>query len=100
MKGFVTHKLDFAHLWAAFRERGVSDDEEVVIFWTAKHYRFAFMKLFSRLLPKMVVTIRPKGSLEILNKLCDPEWKPGSGETEAAVRASLPIVELKPAVMK
>jgi hypothetical protein len=32
--GFITHQLDFLHLWSAFEERGVADDEEVIVFWT------------------------------------------------------------------
>lgn len=29
--GFITHKLDFQHLWQAFNVRGVADDEEVIV---------------------------------------------------------------------
>lgn len=101
VKGFVTHKVDFANLWATFKERGVSDDEEVVIFWTTKDYKYRFLRFFSRAPPKMWVTIRPKGSSEILEKLCDPtrHWEPGF-DPAAAVRATLPIVEWKPQVMQ
>jgi hypothetical protein len=31
--GFITHKLDFQHLWQAFNVRGVADDEEVIVIW-------------------------------------------------------------------
>ncbi len=52
-KGFVTHKMDFANLWAAFKERGISDNEEVIIIWTAKHYKYKFLKFLSPAYPKM-----------------------------------------------
>src|SRR6266700_2228755 len=32
--GFITHRIDFLHLWRAFNERGVRDDEEVIVVWT------------------------------------------------------------------
>ena len=34
--GAITHKLDFKHLWAAFIERGINDDEIVIIIWGKK----------------------------------------------------------------
>lgn len=32
IKGYIIHKLDFPHLWQAFIERGVRDDEEVIAY--------------------------------------------------------------------
>ena len=101
VKGSVTHKKDFAHLWAAFKERGVADDEEVVIFWTTMDYKYWFMHFLSRFLPKMCVWICAKGALEVMGKLCDPtrDWEAGF-DPMAAVRASQPIVEWKPEARK
>lgn len=31
--GYISHKLDFLHLWQAFNDRGVADDEEVIVIW-------------------------------------------------------------------
>jgi len=101
VKGFITHKVDFAHLWAAFEERGLSDDEEVIVFWTAKDYKYGFLRFLSRVLPKMWVTVRRKGSSEILQKLCDPTRPSEPGfDWMAAMRAIEPIVEWKPEVMR
>jgi hypothetical protein len=37
--GAIGHRLDFQHLWAAFNERGIRDDEEVLIYWTKEHLK-------------------------------------------------------------
>lgn len=35
--GFICHEIDFFHLWAAFRERGIVEEkEEVLIYWSVK----------------------------------------------------------------
>jgi len=96
IKGFVTHKLDFTNLWKAFKERGISDNEEVIIFWTTKEYKYKFLRAFSALLPKMWVMICPKGAFEIET---DPTWKPEL-TGEARFKAEAPIVDWKPEVMK
>ena len=95
-KGFVTHKIDFANLWAAFKERGISDNEEVIIIWTTKQYKYKFPKFLSLVYPKMWVMICPKGALEIM---VDSNWKPEL-TGEARWNAMKPIVEWKPEIMK
>lgn len=95
-KGFVTHKMDFANLWAAFKERGISDNEEVIIIWTTKHYKYKFPKFLSPAYPKMRVMICPKGALEIM---VDSNWKPEL-TGEARWNAMKPIVEWKPEIMQ
>jgi hypothetical protein len=84
--GFISHKLDFAMLWAAFNERthipgvraeveydphpggpdqcensklarhGVAPNEEVWLVWTKKRYRTGF-GLLSGILPKLIVMV-------------------------------------------
>lgn len=94
--GFITHKMDFAHLWAAFKERDISDNEEVIIIWTTKHYKYKFLKFLPPVYPKMWVMICPKGALEIM---VDSNWKPElTGETRW--NAMKPIVEWKLEIMK
>lgn len=66
IKGFITHKMDFAHLWTAFKERGVSDNEEVIIIWSTKHYKYKFLKFLSAIYTKIWVMICLKGALEIM----------------------------------
>ena len=95
-KGFVTHKMDFANLWAAFKERGISDNEEVIIIWTTKHYKYKFPKFLSPAYPKIWVMICPKGALEIM---VDSNWKPEL-TGEARWNAMKLIVEWKPEVME
>lgn len=51
--GFITNKLDFKHLWLAFKERGVKDDEEVNVIWTKKHYKNFIYKMLSPGMPRL-----------------------------------------------
>jgi len=94
--GFICHKLDFIHLWKAFKERGVKIDEEVIIGWNTKHYQNRLYKFLSFMMPKLWVMICPKGAFELMT---DSNWKPElSGE--ARWNATKPIAEWKPEVMK
>lgn len=95
-KGFVTQKIDFANLWRAFRERGVSKNEEVIIAWSNTHYKYRWLKLFSVFLPKLRVMICPRGAFELMT---DKNFKP---ELSGEVRwnAQKPIIEWKPEVME
>ena len=71
--GFITHKVDFTNLWKAFKERGLNDKEEVIIIWTAKHYKTRLLKLMLATMPKLVVMICHKQAFEALT---DPESLP------------------------
>ena len=94
--GFVTHKIDFMHLWLAFKERTISQDEEVNIFWSKRHYRSIFHKIFSAFMPKLWVMVCPKGAFELS---VDPNYKPEL-TGEARFKATRPIIDWKPEVMK
>lgn len=92
---WVTHKMDFKHLWEAFEKRGIKEKEEVLIFWSNRHYKYRFFKIFSAFLPKMWVMICPKNTYEIkTNSDFQPELT-----GEARFKATLPIVEWKPEIM-
>lgn len=95
IKGFINHKIDFKHLWAAFRERKVKENEEVIIFWTKRNYKVG-VKLFSAAMPKLLVMVCPKGALELMT---DNNYKP---ELTGLARwnAKKPIIQWKPEVMK
>ncbi len=96
VRGLVTHKTDFSHLWAAFRERAISENEEVIVVWTAKRYRYKFLGTFSLAFPKLLVMICPKGAFELMT---NPNWKPElTGEARA--KAILPIAEWKLEIMR
>jgi hypothetical protein len=96
IEGFVTHEVDFIHLWSAFKERGISDNEETIILWSMKHYKYKFLKFLSPFLPKMWIMICPKGAFEIM---VDSHYKPGLTDTVWS-KATMPIIEWKPEIMK
>lgn len=94
-EGFVTHKIDFIHLWEAFKERTVKQNEEVLVFWSKKHYKW-WAKIFSAFMPRLWVGIYPKGAFELItDSSCKPKL---TGEARA--EATLPIVDWKPEAMK
>jgi hypothetical protein len=96
VKGFITHKEDFKALWVIFKERRVSNDEEVLFIWSNKHYKNIFYSLLSNFLPKLWVMICKKSSFEIhTNKNYKPELT-----GEARWLASRPIEEIKPDAME
>lgn len=95
IEGFITHKIDFLHLWTAFKERTVKKDEEVIIFWTKKHYKFKPLKILPSF-PKLWVMICQKGAYKLMT---DPKYKPEL-TGEARWLAERPIVEWKPEIME
>lgn len=95
IKGFITHKVDFMHLWPAFKERGVKQDEEVLIFWSKKHYKKAY-KIFSAFLPRLWIMICPRGAFELET---NPDYR-SELKGEARWNATKPIMDWKPEVMK
>jgi len=94
--GYITHKMDFQHLWAAFKDRKVKDDEEVIICWTTKHYRYKLNKFLSPFMPKLWVMVCPKGAYELM---VDSNYKPELWG-EARWNAMKPITQWKPEVME
>ena len=92
IKGYITHKIDFRHLWEVFEERTLKENEEVIIFWTKRHYKIRWLRYF-RSFPKLRVDIYRRGYLEFL---ADPKnWHPESGERPSAKEMLTPIVSLK-----
>ena len=47
ISGFINYREDFQHLWTAFKERGIKDNEEVLIIWSRNHYTFKWLRIFS-----------------------------------------------------
>jgi len=95
IKGFICHKMDFKHLWAAFKERPLGQNEEVIIVWSMKRLK-SYAKIFPLLMPRLYVMVCPKGAFELM---VDPSWKPEL-TGEARWNAERPIVRWKPEVMK
>ncbi len=94
-KGFIYHKMDFQHLWAAFKERGIKQNEEVIIFYSKKYLK-SYAKLFSAFMPRLWVMICPKGAFELMT---NPESRPEL-QGEARFLAEKPIIEWKSGVTK
>ena len=89
----VLHKLDFRNLWEVFKEIDVSKDlegaltkmEVLVVYAPLKRRKLA--KLFSGILPSLVIQLYPKGSLERLYE------KPEKGKVEEWFNSLRPIAE-------
>lgn len=66
--GFCTHKLDFENLWDVFNSGYLdTDTEEVLMFWSRKHYNSTAFKLLSTMSPKMVIMVCKKGTFATAN---------------------------------
>jgi hypothetical protein len=86
LTGFITHKTDFAMLWAAFHEKtevtgtrfasqsitgetfnpmGLGEYEEVWLRWTQTNY-VGVVRLFGKFLPRLVVMVSLSGFFEIV----------------------------------
>ena len=116
LTGFISHKTDFAMLWAAFKQRaavpgtridvrapetlnpsGLGENEEVWLVWTRKNYRRS-ARLFATFLPRLVVMVSLKGAFELAtdhDRHIRPEL---TGKARAM--ATLPLVTWTPEVMR
>ncbi|HUX00254.1 MAG: hypothetical protein WBD63_08645 [Phycisphaerae bacterium] len=94
IKGYITHKMDFLHLWQAFIERGVRDDEEVVAYWTIQNYKFKWLRHFSVFLPKLWVTVSRKGFFEFMKGRQEAR---GQRTTEEIIES---VASWKPGIMR
>lgn len=93
--GCIGHRLDFLHLWTAFNERGVRDDEEVLVYWTKKHLK-SYARLVSRFMPRLWVMVCRKQSFELRT---DDGFKPELTGL-ARYEAGRALDEWKPEVME
>ncbi len=64
----VVHKQDFRNLWEAFKEIDINTQIMEIVVVYAPLKRRKLTKLFSGILPSLVIQVYPKGSLE---KLCE-----------------------------
>lgn len=95
VQGIISHSLDFRNLWAAFYERSLEKDEEVLIIWTKKQYK-GYAKKFSRAMPRLWVMVCPKESFKLQT---DKNFRPELGG-RARWNAARPRADWKPDVMK
>jgi hypothetical protein len=89
--GAITHKMDFRLLWEVFHERGIKDNEQVVICWSKNYLRPA-AKLFATFMPRIAVTIFETTAYRLLS---EPDFHP---EIQGRARffAELPIAHWQP----
>lgn len=92
--GYITNKLDFQHLWQAFKVRGVGDDEEVIVVWNKRNLN-RVARWLSRGLPGLIVWICPKQAYELMT---DPSFRPELVGMERQ-RAASAIVTWEPELM-
>jgi hypothetical protein len=93
--GYVTHKLDFAHLSEASRRRESEPDSEVVLLWSRQHLD---AKVSARLMPRMWVMLCRKNAYEWMTH---QPFEPEPDEPELrALFYSRPIAQWKPDVME
>lgn len=116
--GYITHKVDFAMLWAAFKERtqvkgareeaqyesngsptfaknGIATNEEVWLVWTQKNY-ISRVGLMNKFFPRLIVMISPKGAYELVtDRNARPELT-----GEARYLAERPLVTWTPKAMR
>jgi len=96
IRGYITHRTDFKHLFMAFKERTIKENEEVLIFWSKEHYKLKLLTLLHNFLPKLRVMICKKGAF---NLITNSSYKPEL-QGEARFHAEKPIVDLKPEIME
>lgn len=91
--GVVSHQMDFKHLWAAFNDRGVSQNEKVFVVWSKRKIR-GVARIFSSFMPRLAVLIFKDDAYELLH---DNNYRP---ELRGAARweASRPVLHLQPEI--
>jgi hypothetical protein len=89
--GFVTHRVDFRHLWRAFNVRGVADDEEVIVVWNKSKLK-GVARLLSSTMPGLLVWVCPKHAYELMT---DPSFRPELDGAERH-RAASPLITWEP----
>jgi len=80
---YVTHKLDFRHLWDVFQQRGVKAEEEVLIAYVPQKRKF-----LSGAWASLYIYVFPKGHLEEMH---DKNFRPSNYEAWL-----MPIAEWEP----
>lgn len=71
--GFITHKEDFINLWKVFNDRGIASNEEVIFYWSTKHYKSKIVGFLSKMLPKMAIYVVPSGTYQTVSDMDLPK---------------------------
>lgn len=80
-------------LTGAFKQK--REEDEVLIIWTAKHYKKNLFKILSATMPKLIVWVCQKGAYELM---IDQQYKPEL-IGEARILVEKQIIEWKPEAM-
>lgn len=83
----VMHKLDFRNLWEVFKETDINPEIMEVLVVYAPLKKRSLTKLFSGVLPSLVIQVYPKGSQERLYE------KPEKGKAKEWFDSLQPIAE-------
>lgn len=110
IKGFITHKIDFANLWAALKERGIDGGQkEVLAYWSAKHYKYGWYQAISNFFlamlgstpfPKLIVMVCPQGKYNTQESWADRLSLSPKDEIMVYVHGLLSIKWWKPDVIE
>jgi hypothetical protein len=85
---YITHEIDFRHLWRVFKERPLGENEEVLVF-CPKKYAKKIPKFLSSGLPRMHVSIWSKGTFDLMT---NPKYRPElEGEARRKARRLIKI---------
>lgn len=91
----LIHKEDYLHVWQASEQRGIADNEELLVVWTNTNYKSKLISAMSKAMPKIIVWISPKDSFKLMH---DQEFRPELVGGERLLAYSF-IKEIKPDVM-
>jgi hypothetical protein len=93
--GGVFHKQDFERLWQTLMDRGVRDDETVVVIWSKRNLPFGTRSL-AMFMPRLAVLVF---KTDAYRGLLDNDFRPEiTGEER--FYASMPIERLQPSIWK
>jgi len=93
--GAISHKLDFLHLWRAFVDRGIGENENIFVVWSKKNLRPS-ARIFSPFMPRMAVLIFKDDGYRLFR---DNTYRPELRGLDRA-SASLPIIHWRPDVWR
>ena len=89
----VFHREDFSNIQQALDSK--TQDQEVLVVWSSKNYRYPLLKYFSEFFPRMIVWLCKEDAFNLIN---NPDYKPELGG-EARFLEEKPIKEWKPSIM-
>lgn len=96
VNGYIYHKEDFDNLSTAFKMKTSTPNTEVIFFWSKKQYKNFIYKALSAFMPRLWVMLCSVGTYKLHT---DQNYRPEL-TGEARYKATIPVKEWKPDVMK